>query len=194
MSHDVVSFMLRFVRDAGQGSQARWRGLIRHVQGDSEKQFTQFREALEFMQAHVNSVIRAAFDQAESETGAARGAPGGEQEHNQPGPSRPDGAGASTAKDTDAMNPFLEAMRLWGEMLPQYNKIMMDNMTETMRGVPAQMQQAMEAMVGAFSPQAKDAEAHLATRMGELEDRVKGLTDEVETLRQRVAELEGRRP
>lgn len=93
------------------------------------------------------------------------------------------------------MNPFLEAMRLWGEMLPQYNKMVMDNVTETMRGVPAQMQQAMEAMMGAFSPPAKEegAEARLLMRMGELEERVKGLNDEVETLRRRVAELEARR-
>lgn len=61
MSQDVVSFVLRFVREMGEDQQARWRGVIKHVQGDTESHFSQFSEALEFMQAHVNDVIRTAF-------------------------------------------------------------------------------------------------------------------------------------
>jgi hypothetical protein len=62
MSQDVVSFVLRFVREMGEDQQARWRGIIKHVQGDSESHFSQFSEAMEFMQAHVNEVILATFD------------------------------------------------------------------------------------------------------------------------------------
>jgi hypothetical protein len=62
MSQDVVSFVLRFVRELGEDQQARWRGIIKHVQGDSESHFSQFSEAMEFMQARVNEVILATFD------------------------------------------------------------------------------------------------------------------------------------
>ena len=63
MSQDVVSFVLRFVREMGEDQQARWRGIIKHVQGDTESHFTQFSEALEFMQTHVNEVIKTTFDE-----------------------------------------------------------------------------------------------------------------------------------
>lgn len=65
MSQDMVSFVLRFVREVGEDQQARWRGVIKHVQGDTETNFTQFSEALAFMQAHVNELIRASFSETE---------------------------------------------------------------------------------------------------------------------------------
>lgn len=65
MSQDMVSFVLRFVREVGEDQQARWRGVIKHVQGDTETSFTQFSEALAFMQAHVNELIRASFSETE---------------------------------------------------------------------------------------------------------------------------------
>lgn len=61
MNQDMVSFVLRFVREVGEDQQARWRGVIKHVQGDAQENFTQFTEALAFMQAHVNDVIRDSF-------------------------------------------------------------------------------------------------------------------------------------
>lgn len=57
MSQDVVSFVLRFVREAGSEQQARWRGTIKHVQGSTERQFTSFTDALRFMQDHTNNVV-----------------------------------------------------------------------------------------------------------------------------------------
>ncbi|MEW5987462.1 MAG: hypothetical protein AB1791_12580 [Chloroflexota bacterium] len=54
----MVSFVLRFVREATEDQQVRWRGVIKHVQGNSESQFTQFAEALEFMQARVNELVQ----------------------------------------------------------------------------------------------------------------------------------------
>lgn len=61
MNQEMVSFVLRFVREVGEDQQARWRGVIKHVQGDAQENFTQFTEALAFMQAHVNDVIRESF-------------------------------------------------------------------------------------------------------------------------------------
>ncbi|MCL4868210.1 MAG: hypothetical protein KJ063_04515 [Anaerolineae bacterium] len=61
MSQEIVSFVLRFIRETGEDEPARWRGMIKHVQSDSESHFTQFAEALEFMQSQVNETIRATF-------------------------------------------------------------------------------------------------------------------------------------
>jgi polyhydroxyalkanoate synthesis regulator phasin len=62
MNQDVVSFVLRFIREDGGSTQpARWRGVIKHVQSDHSADFTHFSDALQFMQAHVDEAIRQAF-------------------------------------------------------------------------------------------------------------------------------------
>jgi hypothetical protein len=60
MSQDVVSFVLRFVREAGDQQDARWRGTVKHVQGAAEQQFTQFSEALAFMQSQLSHSLEVA--------------------------------------------------------------------------------------------------------------------------------------
>lgn len=60
MNQEVVSFVLRFVREEGDG-QARWRGVIKHVQSDDTADFARFNAALEFMQERVNDTIRQSF-------------------------------------------------------------------------------------------------------------------------------------
>lgn len=65
MNQDVVSFVLRFVREMGEDQQARWRGVIKHVQSNSEDHFSHFSEAFQFMQGHVNEVIRSTFDESQ---------------------------------------------------------------------------------------------------------------------------------
>ena len=56
MDQDLVSFVLRFVREAGEEQQARWRGVVKHVQSNTEASFSQFSEALAFMQGYVNDI------------------------------------------------------------------------------------------------------------------------------------------
>ena len=58
MDQDLVSFVLRFVREAGEEQQARWRGVVKHVQSNTETSFSQFSEALAFMQGYVNDIAR----------------------------------------------------------------------------------------------------------------------------------------
>lgn len=54
---DVASFVLRFSQDlwreAGGQPRVRWRGHIRHVQGDAEARFTDFSDAVAFMQRQL---------------------------------------------------------------------------------------------------------------------------------------------
>ncbi len=57
---DVASFLIRFTQDLWRSPQGdpelQWRGVIRHVQGDEELGFTDFAEALKFIQGHLAQV------------------------------------------------------------------------------------------------------------------------------------------
>ncbi len=99
MDQDMVSFVLRFVREAGEDQQARWRGIIKHVQSNTETSFNQFAEALAFMQTYVNDVVEASLDENQRlSQGLGEG------------------------------NPFMETARMWGDMMPRYTQMMMDSM------------------------------------------------------------------
>ena len=55
--HNVASFVLRFTQDLWQDdeedSHVRWRGHIKHVQGEGESRFTDFAEAVAFIQQNL---------------------------------------------------------------------------------------------------------------------------------------------
>lgn len=54
---DIASFTLRFIqqrwRDTSGEPKVRWRGIIQHIQSNDETTFTDFVEALEFIQSHL---------------------------------------------------------------------------------------------------------------------------------------------
>ncbi len=62
---NVASFMLRFTQDLWQDEngepKVQWRGHINHVQGEEEIPFTDFTEALLFMQNQLQELTRQAF-------------------------------------------------------------------------------------------------------------------------------------
>ena len=59
-THNVASFVLRFTQELWQDTQnephVRWRGHIRHVQGDEEERFTDFAEAVTFIQRYLTEL------------------------------------------------------------------------------------------------------------------------------------------
>jgi len=114
MNQDMVSFVLRFVREASEEQEARWRGIIKHVQSNNEAHFSQFSEAMEFMQSHVNEVVKTAFEES-----------------------------------AELKNPFLETAKLWGEYMPQYTRLMLETMKETMN-TPFTKSPMAEQMENAF--------------------------------------------
>ncbi len=57
MSQDMTSFVLRFVREITEDQQTRWRGTINHVQSNTKLNFTQFAEAVQFMQAQMGKEV-----------------------------------------------------------------------------------------------------------------------------------------
>jgi polyhydroxyalkanoate synthesis regulator protein len=54
---DIASFLIRFTQDLWRTPQGdpelEWRGVIRHVQGEAELGFTDFADALKFIQDHL---------------------------------------------------------------------------------------------------------------------------------------------
>ncbi|HUF36912.1 MAG TPA: hypothetical protein VMN57_00160 [Anaerolineales bacterium] len=67
----VASFMLRFTQDLWQDEngdpQVQWRGRINHVQGSEEIPFTDFTEALTFIQRQLQDLTLKAFPSADPE-------------------------------------------------------------------------------------------------------------------------------
>lgn len=57
---NVASFLIRFVQDLWQDAQGdphvQWRGYINHVQADKELSFTDFSEALNFIQGQLSEL------------------------------------------------------------------------------------------------------------------------------------------
>ena len=171
MDQEMVSFVLRFVREAGEEQQARWRGVVKHVQSNAEVSFTQFSEALAFMQGYVNEVAQTSFEQ-----------------------SRRMGEGFTEANkyaaNQFATNPFAETSRLWGD----YAKMMMDSMGEAMAS-GASMTKPMEEMMNAAL-----SAWGMSTPSGSSQEKAAGATEamaaaeamasEINTLNEKIAALE----
>ena len=156
MNQDMVSFVLRFVREVGEDQQARWRGVIKHVQGDSQEHFTQFAEALTFMQAHVNEVIRESF--------------------------------VGSAREQNA-NPLLETTRLWGELMPQYTKLMMATMEEAVNSnvaVTQQLQKNVASTLAAWGVPTREEQERTLTALESLTTQLAALDAKMDELEQRV--------
>jgi hypothetical protein len=60
VQNNIASFVLRFTqelwRDDNGESHVQWRGHIRHVQGDEEDRFTDFAEAVSFIQRYLTQL------------------------------------------------------------------------------------------------------------------------------------------
>ncbi|RME93412.1 MAG: hypothetical protein D6772_15925 [Bacteroidetes bacterium] len=63
---ETVSFVLRFTQKIYQNEQGepevQWRGRIRHVQGNEEESFTEFDDAVRFIQAKMNLLTAKAIE------------------------------------------------------------------------------------------------------------------------------------
>jgi hypothetical protein len=60
LQNNIASFVLRFTQELWQDAQGephvQWRGHIRHVQGDEEDRFTDFAEAVAFIQRYLTQL------------------------------------------------------------------------------------------------------------------------------------------
>lgn len=168
MSQELVSFVIRFVREVSEDQQARWRGIIKHVQGDTETHFTQFSEALVFMQEHVNELIQATFEDGER-----------------------------LNEEAATVNPFLETTRLWGEYMPRYTQLMTDMMGQAMAGggsaashpMTEQMKQAMGASFKAWGIPTQAEQEKTAATLETMTEQMVALVNKMDELDARVKAL-----
>jgi hypothetical protein len=54
---EMISFVLRLVRDTSPVQPPRWRGMIQHVQSSHRRNFTQLGEALQFIQEQIGKEV-----------------------------------------------------------------------------------------------------------------------------------------
>ena len=169
MEQDMVSFVLRFVREASEEQQARWRGVVKHVQSNSESSFSNFAEAMTFIQKHVNELIVTTFDEAnrmKEKTGMA-------------GP-------------TNEYNPMMESARLWGEFMKPYTTMVSDTMDEAMSAaagspVSQQMKQAMSTSMAAWGMPIKSDKSQMAETLKSLSEQMGNLAAKVEELQTQLS-------
>jgi hypothetical protein len=168
MDQDMVSFVLRFVREASEEQQARWRGVVKHVQSNSESSFSNFAEAMTFIQKHVNELIVATFDEAnrmKEKTGMAG--------------------------QTNEYNPMMESARLWGEFMKPYTTMVSDTMDEAMSAaagspVSQQMKQAMSTSMAAWGLPVKSDQSQMAETLKSLSEQMENLAAKVEELKTQI--------
>jgi hypothetical protein len=166
-----VSFVLRFVREAGDEQQARWRGVVKHVQSNTEASFSQFAEALAFMQNYVNDVAQSSFKET-----ARMG---------------------QTLADPDAFgaNPFTETARLWGAYMPRYTQMMVDSMNEAM-ATGADLAKPVEEMMGSTMSawgmpawMAQAAQDNTAAALEAMTAQMAALNEKIASLETQLADL-----
>ena len=171
MDQDLVSFVLRFVREAGEEQQARWRGVVKHVQSNSEASFSQFSEALAFMQGYVNDIAQSSFEET-----ARMG---------------------ETFADPNAYgaNPFAETTRLWGEYMPRYTQMMMDSMNEAMAtgaDMAKPVEEMMESTMSAWGVPTRSettAQDNMAVALEAMATQLAALNDKIVSLEAQLAGL-----
>jgi hypothetical protein len=171
MEQDLVSFVLRFVREAGEEQQARWRGVVKHVQSNTEASFSQFAEALAFMQGYVNDVAQSSFKET-AQVGQAM--------------ADPSAYGA---------NPFAETARLWGEYMPRYTQMMVDSVNEAMAtgaGMVRPVEEMMESTMTAWGMPGRAAQAgqdNTAAALEAIAAQMTALNEKIASLETQLADL-----
>jgi hypothetical protein len=166
MDQDLVSFVIRFVRETSDSEQARWRGLIKHVQSNHETAFTEFVDALAFMQDFVNLVVQSGLSESQQ------------------------------VKDEEniLVNPLLETTRLWGDFMPAYAKTMsaaMGEMMETMsaQSGPKPMQQAMDNTLTAWGLPTRIEQERTAAALEAMNHQLAEMNTKLVDLENQIAEL-----
>jgi hypothetical protein len=157
MNQDVVSFVLRFIREEGAGQPARWRGVIKHVQSDHTADFARFDDALAFMQDHVNEAIRQAFAGDE--------------------PLSPERIFAETARLWGEMAPrytdiMLQSMEIMLEQGRRMGETMADSLARSAAAPPQTSPDQQAQLISIIERLANQVEA-LSAKVEHLEDRLR---------------------
>jgi hypothetical protein len=165
---DVASFLVRFTQDAWHDDQGEpkvaWRGHIRHIQGDEHIPFTDFSEAVAFMQRYMTELTMGSFEAL-----SAREKAGGE-------------------------DLLQETFRLWEKSAADYAEVMFGAIGQTMQQTMEQTRRRSETLKRQMDSAVRESLRAWTPGFGAeaqpILDGLRGLQDQVRTLAERVTGLE----
>lgn len=169
---DVASFLVRFTQDAwhdDQGEpQVEWRGHIRHIQGDNHIPFTDFSEAVAFMQRHMTELTVGSFEALSARDQAERD------------------------------DPLQETFRLWEKSAAGYASMMFSAVRQTMEqtmqqseSLKQQMDSAVRESLKAWTPSSDERSRPILEALLGLRAQVRALAERVSGMEEALQELGG---
>jgi hypothetical protein len=156
MTQEMTSFVLRFVREVGDEQEARWRGLVQHVQSGAERSFATFADAVRFMQGRV----------VENTVQAAR-------------------EGERMTEKNPFTDLAGEMTKMWGDLGPQmidFWSQAAEQVMEQSMAVRSQVDQAVAAALKAWAPPSGIDQDDVVTGLEKLSERIEQLAARVEAL------------
>jgi hypothetical protein len=156
---DTASFLVRFTQDMWQSEQGEpkiaWRGHIRHIQSDEEIRFTDFSEAVAFMQQQMQALTEEALEalSEQAQTG-----------------------------DKSALTIGIE---LWQETATRYTDMVFGAMQQTMKqseSIQKQMDTAMQESLQAWAVSTAAGGGPVLTALQALQTQVETLSARIESL------------
>ena len=157
---DVASFLIRFTQDLWRNQEGepelQLRGRIRHVQGDQEIPFTDFSEAVQFIQEHLAQLTLEAL-------------PGG-----------------SEMEQEKALKDGFKIWEDFASSYSTMMFEAMERTIDQSEAIKRQMDKAVEESLKTWQPQAASSEDQIAAALAELSDQVAALVGRIEKLEDAV--------
>lgn len=163
-NQNIASFVLRFTQEHCRDEQnddphIRWRGYIRHVQGNDEGRFTNFGDALTFIQRYLTQLT--------AETLSTN----------------------QDSKSSRSERVLLENIKLWEQFASNYTELMIGAMERTVKQsevLPHQTDDVTEDSLEVWQLPAEANHEQVLALLGSLQDYIKKLTDRVENLERTI--------
>lgn len=159
---DVASFVLRFTQDLWQDDQGEphveWRGHIRHIQGNEETRFTDFSEAVAFIQRYLMQLTQETLDAW----------PGEEQ--------------------MDQEQTLSQSFKFWERFASSYTNVMLDAMERAAKRSEAFRKQMDDAVAASLRAWQVPDRASPAQTVEALQAQVQALADKVNSLEKALGE------
>lgn len=156
---DVASFVVRFTQDLWQDDEGEphveWRGHIRHIQGDEQVRFTDFAEAVAFIQRYLMQLTQGTLESGPGE------------------------------KPMDQEKALQESFKLWEKFATSYSDMMFDAMEQTIQQsetVKGQMESTVQESLQAWQPSSKAESGQIIEAIQALQAQVQALTERVDGL------------
>lgn len=164
-THNVASFVLRFTQELWQDTQGephvRWRGYIRHVQGDEEERFTDFAEAVIFIQRYLTelTVDSLAGDESVSE------------------------------EKVFQEKVFKESFKLWEQFASSYSNMMFQAMEQTVKQsetIKEHIDETTKQALNAWQLPGQPNQEKILEALNTLQAQMQAITDRLEKLEERI--------